>query len=439
MAQAVPSSISSMALAGSGAAASAGYPAASRGSKEQEVQEVEYVEVVRELRLQPHSRLPKPHDFFPFDIFGSRSHRQLLARGVTLGLTEQVVEELDIVRDHCMMPPFPWGQIMYRKFVLGNIIQGDIPGHFAELGIGQGGTSVFFARLAKQYGRKFLAVDSFEGLPEPDMMKDNHYFVEGDYRPKDGADQLEQFMRWKSDFDVDDVMHVEKCFFKDLVIPPEFEKQGFAFVHLDSDLYDSVYDSLEKVWDLVAEGGCVAIDDFFHHAQGPARAVSDFFRTRGNPKGEPPLLYVVPTYAVLIIKGRSAFLEAAPSPEGASSSSDGRRRGRMHSPRALDGNFYSFRMVRNCKPFIKAVEESAESATRASQQEGLSPENQEAINRARINAEAFLAFLKYPESAARSGADILRYLWPLEDQWDISQGSLCGLTGEARKTIEITI
>jgi len=203
------------------------------------------------------------------------------------------------------------GQIIYRSFIRGNILSQDIPGDFAELGIGQGGTSVFFALLAKQYGRKFLAVDSFEGLPEPDLNnKDNHYFVEGDYRPKEGVeDQRENFIKWKADYDVEDSMYVEKCFFKDLVIPDAFDK--FAFVHLDSDLYDSVYDSLEKIWDRVSEGGCVAVDDFFHHAQGPARAVSDFFRQRGNPKGEPPLLYVVPCYAILIIKGRSAFLESS--------------------------------------------------------------------------------------------------------------------------------
>merc|ERR1740130_1539667 len=141
-------------------------------------------------------------------------------------------------------------------------------------------------------------------------------------------------MEYSSTFDVDDVLYVEKAFFKDLVIPDVFDK--FAFVHLDSDLYDSVYDSLEKVWDRVSEGGCVAIDDFFHHAQGPARAVADFFRLRGNPEGEPPLLYVVPPYAVLIVKGRSAFIEYAPK-DDAASSSESRRRGEMHSPRALDG------------------------------------------------------------------------------------------------------
>jgi len=420
--------------------AQGGYPAAGpSGKKEvQEIVEVDHIKLAHpSAPLTPQHRLPKPHQFFPFDIFNQRHAQGLLDDGERLGMAPELIQELQYVKSHCMTPPFPWGQIIYRSFIKGNIIQGDVPGDFAELGTGLGGTSIFFARLAKTFGRKFLAVDSFEGLPPVDLKnKDNHYFVEGDYRPKDGVDQLDAFMKYKSDFGIDDVLYVEKAFFKDLVIPPVFDK--FAFVHLDSDLYDSVYDSLEKVWDRVSEGGCVAIDDFFHHAQGPARAVADFFRTRGNPEGEPPLLYVVPTYAVLIVKGRSAFIEYGQNGQSASSS-DGRRRGEMHSPRALDGNFYSFKLARMCKPFVNAVEESARKAALATADEGYSAKDREAINRARLNAEAFLAFLKYPDSAVRSGSDIMRYLLPLEDQWDLCQGTLCGMSGQERKTIEIKI
>jgi len=417
--------------------AQAGYPADGSSGKEVEVQEVKCVKVIQPpIPLLPHGRLLKPHAFFPFDIFGAPQSQGILNNGERLGMSAHLVEELQNVKSHCMTPPFPWGHVMYRSFILGNIIQGDVPGDFAELGTGLGGTSLFFARLAKMNGRKFLAVDSFEGLPEPDLAaKDNHYFLEGDYRPKDGVDQLQAFKDYAKGFDVDDDLYIEKCFFKDLVIPPVFDK--FAFVHLDSDLYDSVYDSLEKVWDRVSEGGCVAIDDFFHHAQGPARAVADFFRIRGNPDGEPPLLYVVPTYAVVIVKGRSAFVEYQNKDGTPSSSSAEGRRGRMLGPRSLDGNYYSFRMPRMCKPFVMAIEESARKVAAASQDEERTEIERQALNRARLNAEAFLAFLKYPENAERSGVDIMRYLTPLEDCWDMYQGTLNGLKGRERATIEI--
>ncbi|CAK0906128.1 unnamed protein product, partial [Prorocentrum cordatum] len=216
----------------------------------------------------PASRLPKPHDYFPFDVF--------CGRGADGLLPEDLARELRYVRDHCMIPPFPWGQVHYHDFLVRNVLR-DVPGDLAELGMGQGGMSLFLGRLGKKYRRKFLAVDSFEGLPPPDVGKDNPYFLQGDYRPTEAAgDNYENFLQYMKAFDVDDCMTVKKAFFKDLDIPPEFE--SFCFVHMDSDLYDSVWDSLEKVWDRVSEGGCIVIDDFFHPVimrkaqQGPCRA-----------------------------------------------------------------------------------------------------------------------------------------------------------------------
>lgn len=364
----------------------------------------------------PQSRLRGRHAQFPYTLLAGNAADGYLA--------PQLEAELSYVKDHCMFPPYPWGQIFYHNFIVDHLIPG-VDGDFAEFGVGQGGTSVFLARLAKKYQRKCLAVDSFEGLPPVDLSKDNHYFVEGDYRPIEGVDNYENFMQYKSKFDVDDSMHVIKGFFKDADIPPEFET--FAFAHLDSDLYDSVWDSLEKIWDRISPGGCVAVDDFFHHAQGPARAVGDFFRKRAGE--DPPLLFVIPTYAVLIIKGVAA---CAPR-------SDPSRPSSTYAPRALDGNFYSFQMLRSCEPFLRAAEDCAKYAAEACANAEQAGEPVDGLLRARGNADAFLSFLRYPEDAARSGNDIMRYLTPLEDLFDSSQGTINGVQGNARKTIEFRI
>lgn len=380
--------------------------------------------------MQATVRVQRPHAYFPFDLFRSAAAEDFLDDAPDLK------KELAYVRDHCMVPPYPWGQIVYHDFIVANLVQ-EVPGDFAEFGIGQGGMSVFLARLAKKYRRKFLAVDSFEGLPPPSG-KDNHYFLQGDYRPKEGMDNYEAFLKYKSWFDIDDTMHVVKAFFRDVEMPSGFDK--FAFVHLDSDLYDSVYDSLAAVWNRLSEGGCIAVDDFFHHAQGPARAVSDFFREREAQAEPPPLLFVVPTYAVLIVKGRSACvrLKDQPSPAYA-----------MHGPRALDGNFYSFVLLRQCRPFLAAARRSLELALKAkadaelaAEADNSSPGKQdvcEALRRVATNAESFVAFLEYDENGPRSGVDIMRYLVPLEDLFDQTQGRLCGVPGEARPIIEIGI
>lgn len=123
------------------------------------------------------------------------------------------------------------------------------------------------------------------------------------------------------------------------------------------------------------------IDDFFHKVQGPARATADFFRSRALAL----LFHVVPAYAVLVVKGDA----------------------NCAAPRALDGNFYSFELARDFEPFVQAVERSLLR----------SPEG-----RARDNAAAFWDFLRYPSDAVASGADIFRYLAPLEDMLDLTDG-----------------
>ncbi|CAL1133268.1 unnamed protein product, partial [Cladocopium goreaui] len=98
-----------------------------------------------------------------------------------------------------------------------------------------------------------------------------------------------------------------------------------------------------------------------------------------------PLFHVVPAYAVLVVKGDA----------------------NCAAPRALDGNFYSFELARDFEPFVQAVERSLLR----------SPEG-----RARDNAAAFWDFLRYPSDAVASGADIFRYLAPLEDMLDLTDG-----------------
>merc|ERR1712048_216781 len=110
-----------------------------------------------------------------------------------------------------------------------------------------------------------------------------------------------------------------------------------------------------------------------------------------------------------------------------------------HGPRALDGNFYSFKLARSCEPFLRAAENSVRRAVEACGQAAQRGQSADALARVRANAESFLEFLQYPDDGARSGNDILRYLLPLEDMFDITQGNLCGVAGVNRNTIEIKI
>ncbi|CAK9097653.1 unnamed protein product [Durusdinium trenchii] len=324
-------------------------------------------------------RLQGQHSQFPLDIFWPQNRWHLFAQ--ILPFTPVHLDQilLDILT-LAAVPPYPWGHLFYHEVLREALELGHTEGNFAEFGIGLGGTSLFFGQMAKTYGRRLLAVDSFRGLPQPDPLLDEAYFAAGDFRT-DGDEPLngsKAFQELLENFGLEEHVEVLTSSFADVVAPANFQK--LAFVHIDGDLYHSVWDALEKVWDLVVPGGIVVIDDFFHKVQGPARATADFFQLRGIV----PLLYVVPAYAVLVIK---------PSETGCT---------KPPFPRAL----------------VEVVERSA----------------LRSVGRARENAEDFLEFLRYPNSAAPSGTDILRYLAPLEDMLDLSDGiGPCPAAREGRK------
>eukprot|EP00439_Symbiodinium_sp_Y106_P056261 s5157_g7.t2 len=331
--------------------------------------------------LQP-ERLPGQHSYFPLDLFWPQNRRQLYAQ--ILPYTPVELDQLLLdVSMLAAMPPWPWGHLIYQE-VLEKAFSSGVPGQLAEFGVGLGGSSVFFGHLARLAGRKFLAVDSFQGLPAPDALRDNPYFVEGDFGPSDGPEENSAaFRELLASFGLENTVLVATSPFAAAQLPADF--QQLAFVHIDGDLYQSVLDAFEKTWDRVSDGGIVVVDDFFHKVQGPARATADFFRSRMMA---PPLLFVVPAYAVLIVKGH---VSGSPL-------------------RALDGNLYSFELLRSYEPLAQAVRLSVRRAERAG---GPRPGE---------NALAFLEFLSYPADGAQSGADILRYLTPLEDMIDLSDG-----------------
>lgn len=305
-------------------------------------------------------------------------------------------------------------------------------GAFAEFGVGEGGTSIYFARKAKMYGRKFLSVDSFAGLPKPNQ-HDNQYFVEGDYGPPKGVDNHRAFLDLVERMDVNDTVTVVKGFFGEIDIPkiPEFEQ--FAFVHLDSDLYQSIYDSFEKIWDRVAPGGFVIVDDYFHFVQGPARAVADFFR---NVVGEPPVLYVLPVHAVLIVKGMTPCPEGAQAPGGESSRPDWGDAGstRPVFARALDGNFYGFQALRSIPSLHKTVEASVDRVTQEYEARKANGQPVHELERVKRNAESFLGFLRYPnDPSLASSVDIYRYLAAFEDVIDLQEAYDCRTGGRTKK------
>ncbi len=163
-----------------------------------------------------------------------------------------------------------------------------IKGSFIELGVAQGGCSALVCDIAfggaLEFDREVWLFDSFEGLPEPSD-EDFESGETGDHlRPLPVGsclgelDFVENLLFEKFRFPREKV-HLVKGWFQD-TLPTHKDKLGdIAILRLDGDWYDSTKICLENLYDKVANGGVVIIDDY-ESCFGCKRAVDEFIENR---------------------------------------------------------------------------------------------------------------------------------------------------------------
>ena len=306
--------------------------------------------------------------FFPFDLF---QPTELANNGGEEG------RRIASIREICMYPPFPWGQWLYGRLLRERLP--NVDGDFIECGVGLGGMSVFLGQYAEQFDRKIYSLDSFEGLPAPDPLNDNPYFLENDYRGSQfGPALVERVRQTVADAGYGNRTTVIPGYFDETLqqLPADAK---FSFVHIDVDLYVSALQPLEALFPRLASGGMLVVDDFFHHAQGPARAASHYFASIGYRA----LYHVSYPYSIVIIKDE-------PVPAG--------------HHRCIDGNHYSLDYLRNDPVFERAIAKSVSRAVSA----GHAGPTQ---NGRRLHA---LIRSEEPEKSA----EIYEYWNALQDYWD---------------------
>ena len=164
---------------------------------------------------------------------------------------------------------------------LESVIADGVPGDFIETGAWRGGTCIFARAVFKAYGitdRKVWVADSFEGLPAPDGRfeadaGDQHHTkielavsvekVQDNFRRYDLLDdQVEFLVGW----------------FNETLAPAPIEQ--ISVLRLDGDMYASTIDALEPLYDKVAVGCYVIVDDY-GAVKGCAQAIHDFREARG--------------------------------------------------------------------------------------------------------------------------------------------------------------
>lgn len=168
----------------------------------------------------------------------------------------------------------------------------DIPGSIAELGVYQGAFAAELNRLFPE--RRLYLFDTFEGFVEEDLLTErklggrNAFAVAGDF-----SDTSVEIVLGK----MSDPAHVYTCqgHFPDslsrgamsasgdvTVTADDLNKEHFAGVSLDTDLYEPTMAGLHYFYPRLNSGGFILLHDY-HSAQYPGvhRAAIEFFKEYG--------------------------------------------------------------------------------------------------------------------------------------------------------------
>jgi O-methyltransferase len=161
------------------------------------------------------------------------------------------------------------------------VLREGVAGAFVETGVWRGGLCIMMKAVLRALGeqRRIYVCDSFRGLPAiaegPDAELNSLH--ENPLLSVSAAQVRENFARF--DLFDDDVVLVEG-WFADTMAPLAREIGEVAILRLDGDYYTSTREVIDPLYDHVAPGGFVIVDDYGCYRQA-RDAIHDFWDERG--------------------------------------------------------------------------------------------------------------------------------------------------------------
>ena len=192
------------------------------------------------------------------------------------------------------------GIVTYLIDAIENSIDGDV----VELGCYVGESSKYIAKTLVELksSKQYFVYDSFEGLPDVSSYEENT-----GWRPGTLKTTKEIF---KQNFIMNNLPCpvITQGWFKNIAEESIPQKISFAF--LDGDFYSSIYDSLEKVYNKVADGGYILVHDYDRpDLPGVKAAIVDFFTANNHQLN----IEVVCDQLAVICKNKEITLNKKPA------------------------------------------------------------------------------------------------------------------------------
>lgn len=177
-------------------------------------------------------------------------------------------------RQICNLEPWDNTRRDMLILLLRTIVEKNIAGEMAELGVYQGHT----AKLIHYYvpEKKLFLFDTFEGFTKRsvDSEKENtNYSISETEFSDTSIEKVKRFILQKND---NVSFHIG--YFPES-IPESCLKLRFSFVHLDADLYEPIYEGLKFFYSRMTRNGLIIVHDY-NSWPGARKAVDDFFKDK---------------------------------------------------------------------------------------------------------------------------------------------------------------
>lgn len=167
-------------------------------------------------------------------------------------------------------------QLDYLILYLLDAIKNNVEGDVVEFGCYVGESSKYLRRtlVDTESNKKLYVYDSFEGLPNLTQYEEGTGWTEGGLRTTEQV-LVDNFTNNELEPPI-----ITKGWFKD--IQPESLPEKISFAFLDGDFYNSIYDSLKKIYNRVEDGGYICFHDYERNdLPGVKAAIQDYFGERG--------------------------------------------------------------------------------------------------------------------------------------------------------------
>jgi len=158
------------------------------------------------------------------------------------------------------------------------VYERDIKGSTAEVGVYRGDFAKEINRVFPD--RRLYLFDTFEGFPKNDLDVESN--VNPDYASILHSLHLAEEQNYLKDsnarYVINKLPYPENCTVKQGYFPDTFDlkNETFAFVNLDTDLYQPIKAGLEIFYPLMSRSGIILIHDYFGGCLGVTMAVDEF-------------------------------------------------------------------------------------------------------------------------------------------------------------------